>query len=47
MDFLIEDVRAYSSALVHSVPSWLIWAEIEFKVHVALTKSPINQFKSA
>ena len=23
-------------------PSWLVWAEIKFTVHVALAKQPIN-----
>ena len=32
-------------ALVHLIPYWLVWAEIECMVQVALTKLPMNQFK--
>ena len=32
-------------ALLHLIPSWLIWAEIECTVHFPLPKQPINQFK--
>ena len=35
----------YSSSLVHLIPSWLVWAEIECTMHLALLKRPINQFK--
>ena len=31
-------------ALVHLIPSWLVWAEIKCIVHVALPKWPTNQF---
>ena len=33
--------------MVHSIPSWMVWAEIECKVMlpVALPKQPLNQFK--
>ena len=32
----------YSLALVHSIPSWLLWAEIECTGHVALLKWPLK-----
>ena len=35
----------YSLALVHLIPFWLFWADIECMVHVALPKRPINQFE--
>jgi hypothetical protein len=31
--------------LVHSIPSWLVWAEIECSLHNALSKRPNIQFK--
>ena len=34
-----------ASAWLHSIPSWLIWPKIEYTVHIALPKRPINQFK--
>jgi hypothetical protein len=33
---------SYSLALVNLIPSWLVWAEIECTVHVALQKQPIS-----
>ena len=36
---------SFSLALVHSIPSWLVGAEIECTVHAALPKRPIDQFK--
>ena len=40
-------VLDYSRALVNSIPSWLVWPEIEFtvSVYVTLLIRPINQFK--
>jgi hypothetical protein len=32
----------YSIALAHVTPSWLIWVEIEYTVHVVQPKQPIN-----
>ena len=32
-------------ALVHLIPSWLVWAKIECTVHDALPKWPINRFQ--
>ena len=34
-------------ALVHSILSWLVCAEIEYKVQIALPQRPINQFSKA
>ena len=31
--------------MVHLIPSWLVWAEIECSVHLGLPKQPINLFK--
>ena len=31
--------------MVHSIPTWLDWAEIECAVYVPLPKWSINQFK--
>ena len=39
---LLQLALSYSLALVHLIPSWLDWQEIECKVHVSLTKWPIN-----
>ena len=36
---------SFSYVVVHSFPSWLVWAEVKFMVHVALPKQPINPFK--
>ena len=38
-------VTVYFLALVHFIPSWLVWAKIECRVDVALPKQPITQFK--
>ena len=35
----------YSLALVHLIPTWVVWAEISVAVLVALPKWSINQFK--
>ena len=35
----------YYLPLVHSIPSWLVWAEIECAMYFALPKWPINQLK--
>ena len=32
---------------LHSISSWLVWANIECTVNVALPKQPINQFSKA
>ena len=32
-------------ALVHSIPSWLVWAEIDCTMHAALPKLPMIQFE--
>ena len=37
--------RVYSFGFIHMIPSWLEWALVECRVHFALTKCPINQFK--
>ena len=42
---LEQKALSYILALVHLIPSWLVWAEIECTVHVSLPKQPINQFK--
>ena len=34
---------SYSLALLHLIPSWLVWVEIEFTIHFALPKQSINQ----
>jgi hypothetical protein len=31
--------------LIDLVPSWLVWADIECTMQVALPKRPINQFQ--
>ena len=33
---------SYSLALVHLIPSWLVWEEIECTLHVALPQRPKN-----
>ena len=33
---------SYSLALVHLIPSWLIWTEIEYTVHVDLPKNTLK-----
>ena len=38
-------ILGYSLALVHLIPSWLVWTEMECTVNVVLTKRPIDQFK--
>jgi hypothetical protein len=45
-DFLQNPYLSLSLALVHSIPSWLVWAEIECAVHFALPKWPIYQFET-
>ena len=35
----------YSLALSHSIPSWLVRAEIVYTIHVVLHKQFLNQFK--
>ena len=35
----------YSLALVHLIPSFLVWEEIKFMVHVAMAQRPMNQLK--
>ena len=36
----------FSCALLHSIPSWLVLAEIKCTVNFGLPKHPINQFKA-
>ena len=36
---------SYHLAMVHSIPSWLVWEEIECTVHIAPPNRPINQFE--
>ena len=38
-----KTLTTYSLAFVHLIPSWLVWAEIECTVHVALPKWPISK----
>ena len=48
--YLDSKALSYSAtllALVHLIPSLLVLAEMECKVHVAGPKWPVNQFKSA
>ena len=42
-----QQALRYPLALVHSIPLWLVWTEIECTMHDALPKGPINQFKPA
>ena len=39
-----QKALSYSLALVHSIHSWLVWAEIECTVHIAMPKRPFDQF---
>ena len=42
----LKSTQNYLLALAHWIPSWLVWAEIECKMHVSLPKQPpISQFK--
>ena len=36
-----QKALSYSLALVHSIPSWLVWIEIKCTVHVALHKHTV------
>ena len=40
----IDWAIGYSLALLHLIPSWLSWAEIECAAHVALPKQAMHQF---
>ena len=38
-------IRQYYLALVHLIPSQLVWAEIKCMLHVDLSKWPMKQLK--
>ena len=48
--FIRQYDLSYSLALVHSITSWLVWAEIDFTVHVECytwPKRTIKQFSTS